>query len=344
MGFSSQSGQLVLRTQTVQGTYNSDTGTAGVAMRLRSGAMGPNRDLLVPDPEIGGGRDTSDANLGTVSWSGDYEFYPRINSLLTLMKAALGTAAVPVPTTGVTTHTITPSDAAQLPFLSVEEAIGASMETFNYTDVVVNSLHLEADANGYLMGTVSLIAAKQVAGATRTPTPKYDLTPLYVGSNIGITYNSVALPAKSFSFDINNNFEDDDYRLGSFYIGDLTPKSREITASFSIRESSSALWRQSVYGSSSATSPQGITAKQALAISVQAYDDIVGSTPLTKYGFTLNIPKFALTPYAISVSGSDIIDDDIEGRALRPDPATPIMTFVAKTDVTAAPGGGAAIA
>ena len=334
MGFGSQAGQLILRTQTVQGTYNADTGTAGISMRLRSGAMGPNRDLLIPDPEIGGGRDTADANLGTVSWSGDYEFYPRINSLLTLMKAALGTAAAPVTATGVVTHAITPSDAAQLPYLSIEESIGASMETFQYTDCVVNTLHLEADANGYLMGTVGIIAAKQTAGATRTASPTLDITPMYIGSNITLTYNSVSLPAKSFSLDINNNFEDDDFRLGSFYIGDLTPKGREVSASFTIRESSSALWRQSVYGSSAATAPTGLTAKQALSISVQAYDDIPGGTPATKYGFVIDIPKFALSPYALSVSGDDIIDDDLEGRALRPSTGTPLMTFTAKTDNT----------
>jgi hypothetical protein len=334
MGFSSQAGQVILRTQAVQGTYQADTGTAGIAMRIKSGILGPNRDLLIPDPEIGGGRDIADANLGTVSWSGDYEFYGRINSFLTLAKAALGTAPAPVVATGVVTHTITPSDAAQLPYLSIEESVGASMETFQYTDAVVNTLHLEAEANGYLQGTVGLIAAKQTAGNTRTPTPTWDETPMYVGTNITVTYNSVTLPAKSFSLDINNNFEDDDFRLGSFYIGDLTPKRREVTASFTIRESSSALWRQAVYGSSAATAPGGLTGKQQLVISMQAYDDIPAGTPATKYGLTITIPKFALTPYALSVSGDDIIDDDLEGQALRPANATPLLTLVAKTDNT----------
>jgi hypothetical protein len=344
MGFSSQAGSVILRTQTVQGTYNADTGTDGVGIRLRGGSLGPNRELLIPDPEIGGGRDVVDANLGTVSWSGDYEFYARVNSLATLLRACLGTAGAPVTNTGITTHAITPSDAAQLPFLSIEEKIGAGLETYRYHDAVVNTLHLESDANGYLMGTAGIIGARQLAGATPTASPAWDTTPMYVGSNITVTYNSVSLPAKSFSLDIDNQFEDDDFRLGSFYIGDLTPKRRNITAGFNIREASSALWRQAVYGTSAATQPGGLTTKEELVITIQSYEDIPGGTPATPYTITITIPEFALTPYALSVSGDDIIESDIEGQALRPVAATPAITVDLTTDATVGGGGGATIA
>ena len=332
MGFSSQAGQVIFRTQAVQGTYQADTATAGVSMFLRSGSLGPSRELMIPDPEIGGGRDVVDATLGAVSWSGDYEFYCRLDSAMTLIKAALGTAGVTT-TTGVSTHTITPSDGV-LPYLSIEETIGANMETFQYTDCVVNTLHLECDANGYVMGTVGIIAAKQTAGNTRAASPLADASPLMVGTNVSITYNAVTLPAKNFSLDINNNFEDDDYRLGSFYIGDLTPKRREVTASFGIRESSSALWRSAVYGTSAATAPGGLTTKQQLVLTATSYEDISGSTPLTKYSLAITIPKFALTPYSLSVSGDDVIESDLSGQALRPAVATPILTAVVKSGKT----------
>src|SRR6478736_4384589 len=141
MGFSSQSGQVILRSQTVQGTYNADTGTAGVGVYLRSGGLGPNRELMIPDPEIGGGRDVIDAYLGAVSWGGDYEMYARLDGLTTLLKAALGSSATAT-TTGVTTNTITPLDSGTLPMLSIEENIGGSLETYRYNDCVVNTLHL----------------------------------------------------------------------------------------------------------------------------------------------------------------------------------------------------------
>jgi hypothetical protein len=328
MGFSSQAGQVIFRSQAAQGVYQADTGTAGINMPLRSGSLGANRELLITDPEIGGGRDVIDAYLGAVSWGGDYEFYVRPDGLPTLLRAILGSASSGA-VTGVNTHTITPSNAAALPWLSIEEKIGAGLETYNYTDAVANTFHLEAEANGYMMGTVGIIAAKQIAGATPTVAPVVDTSPLIVGTNITVTYNSVTLPAKSFSLDINNNFEDDDFRLGSFYLGDLTPKRREITAGFSIREASSALWRQSVYGSAAATSPGGLVTKAPLVITATTYEDIAASTPLTKNSVTITIPNFALTPYTLEMSGDDIIESDIEGQALKLNSAN-IITVVVK--------------
>lgn len=336
MGFASQAGQVILKTQATPGVLDPGLTTSGIAMKLRSGALGTKRDLLVPDPEIGGGRDTTDAYLGASVWGGDYEFYARMDSLATLLKAVLGNAAAPVTSTGLTTHTITPLDTGVLPFLSIEEALGGTLETFNYFDAVVNTLHLEVDANGYLMGTVGVIAAHQQAGATRTASPTWDNLPMIVGTNVTLTYNSVSLPAKNFSLDINNNFEDNDFRLGSFYVGDLTPKRREVTAGFGIRESSSALWRQAVYGVSSATSVGGLTTKNQLVITCQTYESIAGATPTTPYTLTITIPSFILSPYSLKASGDDVIESDLTGRGLRPNPATPLLTAVVKTGATGA--------
>lgn len=330
MGYSSQSGQVILRSQAVQGTYQADTGTLGVGTLLRSGGLASNRDLLIADPEIGGGRDVTDANLGPASWSGDYEMYARLDALTTLFKACLGTIGSVV-ATGITTNTITPVDSGTLPFLSIEENIGGTLETYNYTDCVVNTMHLEVDANGYLMCTAGIIAAKQIAGATKTAVPVFDQLPMIVGTNCTITYNAVSLPAKSFSLDVNNNIEDDDFRLGSFYLGDLTAKRREVTAGFNIRESSSALWRQATYGVPAATQVGGLTTKNQLVISCLTYENIAGGTPSTPNTLTITIPKYILNPYAYGPSGDDIIESDISGQAVRPVVGTPIMTVVTKT-------------
>lgn len=330
MGFASQAGQAIMKTQATPGVLDPALAASGIGIKLRSGGLGTNRELLVPDPEIGGGRDVTDAYLGASVWGGDWEFYARMDSLATLLKAVLGTSAV-VTTTGVSTHTIEPIDTGALPFLSIEEAIGGTLETFNYYDAVVNSLHLEADANGYLMGTAGIIAAKQQAGATRTAAPTFDDTNLMVGTNVTVTYNAVSLPAKSFSLDINNNFEDDDFRLGSFYVGDLTPKRREVTASFGIRESSAALWRQASYGTSGASQVGGLTTKNQLVITCQTYEFINGGTPNTPYTLTITIPKFILSPYSLEASGDDVIESDIEGRAVRPSAGTKIITAAIKT-------------
>lgn len=331
MGFLSQSGHLILKEQAVAGTYQADTGTAGLALRLRSGTLGTNRDLLIPDPEIGGNRDVADAYLGAVSWSGDLDFYPRFKHLATILYAAFGTKAAPVTATGVTTHTITPGNIQ--PWYSVEEQIANGYEVFRYTDVKANSLHFEADANGYLMGTLGLIARIQTAGHVASdPSTLVDISPMAVGTNITVTYNGVTVPAKSFSFDMANNLEDDDFRLGSFFLGDVTEKRREFTFGLALRPANSALMRQAVYGASAATAVGGLVTKQAFVITISAYEDIPGGTPATKYSVQFTVPKAAIAPFAVEPSGDDVIEHDLEIRALRPDPAVPICTAVVKTD------------
>lgn len=440
MGQSSQSGHVAFKTQPVAGTFPGDFATTAIAMKLRTGGMGTSRELLIPDPEIGGGRDVTDAYLGAVSWSGDYEFYTRFNSLLPLLNAGLGlkyvktpggtqsvqtltltgaptggtftltysgqvTAALPynasagqiqaalealsniaegevdvaggpitsapavvtfmgtlagvttlltvTPSftggstpvltpvmttagtafTGASSHLFVPSDAAQLPLLAVQEKVGASLETFNYTDAVINSLHFEADANGYCMGTVGLIAKMQVAGATPIAAGAYfDNLPMIVGTNITVTYGGVTLPAKSFSFDLANNFEDDDYRLGSFYLGDLTPKRREVTLGVAIREQDSALWRQATYGAAAATQAGGLSTKSAMVITMQTYEPIPGAGGTLKYTMKMVFPTVAVKPYTLEAGGDDIIESDLEFQALRPNPARKLMWAEVYTD------------
>jgi len=95
MGFSSQAGQLLLATQTAPGTFEPDFATKALAIRLRSGSFGTNRDLLIPDPEIGGGRDTANAYLGAVSWRGGFDFYARTDAVATLVRGGDGVDAAP---------------------------------------------------------------------------------------------------------------------------------------------------------------------------------------------------------------------------------------------------------
>lgn len=336
MGYSSQAGAVLLRTQTGRGVFPADFDDTAVGIKLRSGALGANRDLLIPDPEIGGGRDTSDAYLGAISFSGDYEFYARMESILTLLNAALGTTASTWDdVAGVGTHTITPSDAAQLPFLAIQEQIGAGLDDFNYTDAVVNTFHLEAEANGYLMGTAGMIAVTQAPTSSPIDIPEFDNTPLIVGTNITATYNGVTVPAKSFSIDVNNNFEDDDFRLGSFFLGDLTPKSREVTAQLTIRHEAKDMWRQATYGTSAAVAPGGIVTKAPLVITMSTYEDIEGSVPATKASLQITIPKCVISPFAYAPSGDDVLENDLDLRGLRPDPANPILTAVVKNALQA---------
>jgi hypothetical protein len=334
MGYLSQAGHIGIKTQDTRGTFKTPAqGTPGtpapadgIFLYHLGGSLGGNRELMVPDPEIGGTRDVPDAQLGPISYSGEYEFYARMEALPTLLKAALGTGASAGTGTAGYTHTITPND-GQLPWLSVEERIADGYMTFRYTDAVVNTLHLEADATGYLRGTVGLIALKQ---ETTTPTAlnarDYDSTPMIVGSNVCVRWGGVDLPAKSFSIDINNNFEDDDFRLCSMTLGDLVPKRREITLGATIRPQTSDLWKTAMWGSPTATEPLGQSYKDDVELEWNTYETIPGTSPAVEYSGLVTIPTAIVAPFNVEPSGDDVIEHDIEIRAVRPTVATPILT------------------
>lgn len=331
MPFLSQSGHIGVKTQATKGAYLDPGGIApnqGVFCKIRSGAMGGNRDLMIPDPEIGGHRDVPDASLGPISFSGEYEMYLRAEEAATFLKGALGSGASAGAIATGFTHTITPTDT--LPWLSIEEKIGNGYETFRYTDAKVNTFHMEADADGYLMGTAGMIALTQgLTTATVVGSQRQDTSPLLVGTNITVAWNGVNLPAKSFSLDINNNLEDDDFRLGSLFLGALTEKRRELTMGVTIRPDDALLWKTAMWGAPGATVPGGTTTKDDVVITITSYEDIPGAAGI-KYSIICTVPQAIIAPFSLEPSGDDVFEHDIEIRAVRPVAATPIVTFLVK--------------
>ena len=339
MGYASQEGHIGLRTQAAEGVFDDPGAVApnnGIFMRHLSGSLGANRELIIPDSEIGGNRDIPQAVMGPVSYSGDLEFYARMESLATLLQAALGSSSTG--TSGITkgvdqvgTHTITPIDSAlSLPWLSIEEDIAGELETFRYTDARVNTLSLECEPGGYLMGSAGFLARTQLAGATKTVAPVVDTTPLTVGTSMSVTIGGVTTYiVRDFSMEFNNNIEDDTFELGDIDLADLTPKRRELTLSFTIRPDGANaidLWRQATYGQTAATGPQSGAAFQTSAnVNITSFED-VGTGVATPYSLDLDIPNANVEPFRLEPSNDDVLEYDISIQALRPVPGTPLVT------------------
>jgi hypothetical protein len=340
MGYASQEGQIGLKTQTVEGTYKDPGATSpnqGVFMRHLKGSLGANRELIIPDPEIGGNRDIPQSLLGPASYSGDLDFYCRFESLATILYAACGSKSST--TTGTTpgtdligTHVITPVDSAlTLPFLSMEEDIAGGLDTFRYTDVRVDGVSLSAEPAGYLMGTMSALARTQLAGVTKTAAPVTDLTPLTVGTSMSISIDGITTYiVRNFSMDFKNNVESDVFGLGSIALQDLTPKRRELTVKFTIRPTGASaknLWRQATYGATAATGPQSGAAYQApVIVHIDSFEKIA-TGPATKYSLDINIPAAIIKPFKLEPSNDDVIEYDVEIQAIRPSNASPLVTF-----------------
>ena len=337
----SQEGQVGFKTQAAAGTYL-DPGAAapndGYFVPIQSGSLAGQVDLLTPDAEIGGNRDIADAVRGPISFAGTYDWYSRWKALAFFFKAGLGSVAtVTAGTTEGTdligTHTITPIDTGELPFVSIEEAIGGSLEVFNYTDAKLNELHLEADADGFFMGNSSWIAKTQTSGNTKTAAPRWDTTPLTIGTQIDITIGGSTFCVRDFSFDLSNNLEDGVFCLGSDTVSTITEKRRDVTMSMTVRPENINLWKQAVYGSTVATShTSGLAVKQAVVVTITSSEDLGTGLVGTKFSATLTFPQVAIEPFELEPSGDDVLEWGLDLRALRPAPAVGIMTAVVVND------------
>lgn len=316
--YQSQLGQVGFARQSAVGAAATIATAAPTRwMKLRSSSVGGERDLMIPDPEIqgAGGRDVNKTYLGPVTYSGDYEFYGRSEALpLAIYGVFGGGGAVPTGSgTAGYTHVFTPADT--LPAFTVEENLAGGFDAFRYVDTYFNSLHLEAAADGYLQGTLGVVARSQTAGVT-PGTPAFDNTPLYVGSAITISLGGSSIPAESFSFDFTNNIESDHFVLGSSLVDVMTPKRRELTGNVTLRPTSNALFRQAVNGSSSATTPTGQPTVQQMVITCSTYEIITGATTQV-YTTTLTLPEVVLTPFKPEASGDDTMSHSIDFQAVK---------------------------
>lgn len=324
MGFNSQTGQVGFGVQTLKGTPVAATRFA----KLRGGGLGAERQLLVPDPEVGGHRDVTQASLGPVAFSGDVEFYPRMQMLAMLLYGVLGDSVDSVLAEG-NQHVLTGADT--IPWLTVEERISNTFESMRYTDVKVNSLRLEAEAAGFFMGSANLLGLGGASGFAAQGSPTYDSTPLMVGTQVTVDFDGATLPAKSFNFEINNNLEGEDFTLGSLYAQDATEKRRDITAGVNYRPADSDLWKAAMWGDSAIDVPQSGPAYEGpLQIVASSFEFVAGTTP---FSVTIDIPNAAVSPHTINPSGDDTLEADVEIRALRPLTATPAVTVTVINDL-----------
>lgn len=352
MGFASQEGHIGFKRQATNdfpGAYL-DPRTAGVFIRHLSGGLSANRDLIIPDPEIGGNRDIPAAILGPVSFAGDVEFYVRMNMLTTLLHAALGDRTTTADTdeddntvAGANKHVITPIDSVlSMPLLSVEESIADDLDSFQYTDVRINTINLECEPGGIFMGTAGFIGRAQqaIADPGAPPAALVDTTPLSVGTAMNITIDDESYCARDMSIEFTNNVEDDVYCLGNVFLADLTPKRREMTASFTIRPNDKAkaraLFRAANYGLDTATSPlaSGGAFTAPITIDIETAQDIPGAPVNTKYHLRVEVPQAVMEPFPLEPSNDDVIEYSVDLQAIRPDNAQPLCTFTVVNELT----------
>jgi hypothetical protein len=305
--FNAQQGYIGFRGQVNKGGFLAPT----IFTKVLSGGLGADTELLVPDPEIGGGRDITDVFPGAVKFSGDTEFYFRPESLGVLLYGLMGTVATSNLGSGAYRHTFQTLTSGNLPYLSGQEKVADVLDTFNYVDGKVNSLTLDSESNSLLRGSFNLIFTTQ-SGNISPQVPVFDTSPILVSHGGTITLDGTIVSCKSVSFEFNNNLDDDDFRIGNRFLGQLVEKRRELNVSLTIRPQDIDFYRKAVYGdSASPYTPKNDVYTGSLVLNFESPGNIPGGSGLP-YRLQITLQEVAFKPFPISPSGDDPIDFEME--------------------------------
>lgn len=309
--YMAQSGYVGTARQTASGTYVTPTKYHYVT----EASIEANTDLIIPDPEIGTGRDIVDGSVhaGTVNWGGTLGFYIRPESIGHILLGAIGavTSSGLAGISGGYGHTFT-FENDLIPF-SLEQAVGdTGLETIGYNDVKFQNFHIEAAAGELVTGSAEILATQATAGKTRQ-TPSYETSPIMTFAGGSIVVDSGAMSVKSVSMDIANNIADDDFRIGSRTMSSMVEKRREISASLEIVPTDNSVFRQAIFGSSSATTVSGLqtTFGGALFLRFETAAKIPGSATVG-YQLDFTFSKAMFRPSSFSGANDDMITQTLE--------------------------------
>lgn len=312
--FTAETGNIGVAVQTAgQGTFVEPTDY----MKVLSIDMNPDGEKLIPDVEIGAGSDITEVHQGTYKISGEIETYVRSEAIVTLLYGLLGRYTSSGELNGGQgnyLHNVLPVVSGSLPYLSVKKVISDNVQAFNYKDCKVNKFTLDVKASEFANAKFSLVGISDAIG---TPgTPSYETAPLLVATKTTINFGPAAISAKSLTLEVNNNLVDDDFRIGSRFLGDITAKRRELMLNLDVvLDTTSELYRKSFYGGAALTSAGFDVYADSVDIILDSPTVIGTSTTTYKILFQIKRAIFMAAP--IPASGDDLIVIPLELKPVK---------------------------
>ena len=313
MPYLSELGYIGFARQTASGTHVQPSDF----MRVKSYNIMPEQELLVPDAEIGGDRDIPDAiQEGTLKYSGNADFYLRPNALGHLIRGVTGATTSSGITGAAYGHTFTFEDNVE-PY-SLEARIGEGLEYISVTGAKFSKLHLELGQGELAQGNVEFIGIDGGAGATPR-TESYESTPIMSFAAGTVIIDGGEYKVRSVSTDINNNLNEDDYRVGQRTLGTIKERRRDMTVSVELTPEDSTIFRKTYYGSASATTASGAQTvfQGPLFIRMQTPQLIPGTT--VPYQLDINFTKVAFRAAPFTTSGEELITQTLEVVPVKPE-------------------------
>lgn len=301
--YTAETGYVGLAIQTAQGAFREPTDY----MKVLSIEMNPDGEKLVPEVEIGSGSDVTEVHQGSYRINGDLESYIRPEAIGVLFYALLGKYTASGELNGGQgnyLHNFTPIVSGSLPWVSVKKVISDNIQTYNYRDNKVNSFNLELKAGEFANASFNLVG---IADEIGTPgVASFETAPLLVATKATINMGPAALSAKNLSFEYNNNLVDDDYRIGSRFLGDISERRRDLEVTLDVvLDTTSELYRKSFYGGAALTSAGFDVYADSLDI-VMDSPTVIG-TSVTTYKILIQIKRCVFMSAPVPASGDDLV-------------------------------------
>lgn len=303
MTFNAQDGAFGLARQGAKGTYESPQ----FWMKLLSGGVGTDQELMILEPEIGGSRDifSDGVNQGPVKYSGPLEFVCKPEAFGLLLLGTLG-AVASASASSAYEHTFTPADT--VPWLSMYEDEGGGYEEFGYTDAIVGKLSLNCNRGDWLKGVADMIAITQDANVSETPGAN-ETTPQFTWDQAVFKIDGTQYDPLDLGFTFDNQPEDDYFALGSLKLIDVPLGRRESGFEITIKPDDSNLQRIANYGNQSLAAPAGAVGTVAVNLRLASYANIPGAT--TPYVLEVDVPAAVVRPYKSEKGGNKTIENKV---------------------------------
>lgn len=315
MSDTGQSGYVAIGRQTAKGA--AAVPTQGIYVNDYS--VSGQTELVVPDPEIGGGRAivTSGVSAGSFKVSGDLSALLRSKMVGFLLMGAGFAAPAPTQeaTTGAYTHAFVPG---AMTYLTLERSWGANRLISRAQDCLVDELTFSVDAEGQATVEASFIGTTEARQAS-AGTPTFETDPVADWKGSALTLDSLSTyRAMSMSLAIRNNLTDDEFVIGSRFLDDVTPKRREIDFEVGIKLGNDTpavteLYRAAVWGSKTATSPQALDPFKCAADVTFGSSKLIGTSVVNRFGLTATLTDVILEGFPLEMSGDDVLEASVKG-------------------------------
>jgi hypothetical protein len=309
MAYTAETGSVGLAIQPVKGTFTEPTDF----IKVTSVDLNPEGEKIVPDAEIGMDSFISDVYQGSYRIAGSLDAYVRPQAMGLLFYGALGkyTSSGSLGN-GAYMHNFTAS--GTLPWLSIKKNVSTNIETFDYTDCKIEGFTLDINASEPCTASFDIVGISDKVGST--PTPTYETAPILIASKATINIGGTAVSVKNCSIEYKNNLDNEDYRVGTRFLGDITEKRRDLDIKLDIvLDTTSKLYRKSFYGTASATTAGFDVYADRLDVIIDS-PTVIGTSVLT-HKILIQIKNCVFMAAPVPASGDDLVVIPLELKATK---------------------------